>query len=122
MERTIPYWVNSIERDAIKEGKSVLIASSENAIRGLLMHLFDIPVERISEIEIPTGLPLVYDVQNRCLSLFEGDFSDHNFGKSGELLFTPCVIPDDDDDDDDADASRSVAGPARSAAAAVAAS
>ena len=34
----------------------VLVASSENAIRGLLMHLFDIPEQRISEIEIPTGL------------------------------------------------------------------
>jgi bisphosphoglycerate-dependent phosphoglycerate mutase len=28
------------------------------------MHLFNIPVARISEIEIPTGLPLIYDVRN----------------------------------------------------------
>ena len=52
MERTIPYWINNIEGMAIKQGKSVLVASSENAIRGLLMHLLDIPKERISEIEI----------------------------------------------------------------------
>lgn len=92
MDRTIPYWIDAIERNAIAEGKSVLIASSENAIRGLLMHLFNIPEERISEIEIPTGLPLVYDTSSRCLSLLEGDFSDHNFGASGELLFTPCAV------------------------------
>ena len=92
MDRTIPYWIESIEQDAIAQGKSVLIASSENAIRGLLMHLFDIPQERISEIEIPTGLPLVYDTHSRCLSLLEGEFSDYNFGASGEMLFTPCVV------------------------------
>jgi len=98
MDRTIPYWVHSIEANAISAGKSVLIASSENAIRGLLMHLFDIPPHKISGIEIPTGLPLVYDVEQRCLSLLEGDFSDYNFGKSGELLFTPCVLPAPDED------------------------
>jgi 2,3-bisphosphoglycerate-dependent phosphoglycerate mutase len=102
MERTIPYWVNSIEREAIDAGKSVLVASSENAIRGLLMHLFDIPADRISGIEIPTGLPLVYDVQRKCLSLLEGDFSDHNFGNSGELLFTPCLLPDEEEEGDKA--------------------
>ena len=99
MDRTIPYWTDTIVTDAIDAGKNVLIASSENAIRGLLMHLFNIPVARISEIEIPTGLPLVYDVRNRCLRLLEGDFSMHNFGKSGELLFTPCELPDDVYDD-----------------------
>jgi len=88
MDRTIPYWTDTIVTDAIDTGKNVLVASSENAIRGLLMHLFNIPVARISEIEIPTGLPLVYDVRNRCLRLLEGDFSTYNFGKSGELLFT----------------------------------
>ena len=36
-------------------GKRVLIASSENAIRGLLMHLCDIPTDVIHEVEIPTG-------------------------------------------------------------------
>ena len=92
MDRTIPYWMNTIRPNAIGAGKSVLVASSENAIRGLLMHLLDIPPERICEIEIPTGLPLVYDLESRCLRLLEGDFTDYNFGKSGELLFTPCEI------------------------------
>jgi len=88
MDRTIPYWVNTIEREAIAKGKSVLVASSENAIRGLLMHLFAIPPERISEVEIPTGLPLVYDIEGNCLRLLEGEASDYNFGKGGaELLF-----------------------------------
>lgn len=93
MERTIPYWINTIEKEGIGSGRSVLVASSENAIRGLLMHLFQIPKERISEIEIPTGLPMLYDVNARCLRLLGGkDFTDYDFGKSGELLFTPCQL------------------------------
>jgi len=88
MDRTIPYWLNTIEPSAIDQGKSVLIASSENAIRGLLMHLLDIPPQRIAEIEIPNGLPMVYDVQSKRLQLLEGSPSDYKFGKGGaELLF-----------------------------------
>jgi len=99
MDRTIPYWIQAIEGEAIAQGKSVLVASSENAIRGLLMHLLRIPKEEIVNIEIPTGLPLVYDMRHRCLSLLEGDFTDYNFGKAAETLFTPCVIDDDEYDE-----------------------
>jgi len=88
MDRTIPYWVQTIKPEAIDAGKSVLISSSENAIRGLFMHLLDIPPERISEVEIPNGLPMVYDVEENRLRLLEGNVSDYNFGKGGaELLF-----------------------------------
>ena len=76
----IPYWINNIEGDAIQSGKSVLVASSENAIRGLLMHLLNIPKEQIVNIEIPTGLPLVFDLRHKCLKLLEGDFTEYNFG------------------------------------------
>jgi len=55
MERTIPYWSDVIVPQSIKEGKSVLISSSENAIRGLMMHLCNIPSEQIVGVEIPTG-------------------------------------------------------------------
>ena len=95
MERTIPYFVNNIEKNAIARGKNVLIASSENAIRGLLMHLLEIPTDRIVDIEIPTGLPLVYDLRHKCLRLLEGHFEDYNFGAAADLLFTECALPDD---------------------------
>ena len=94
--RDSPYWINSIEGDAIQQGKSVLVASSENATRGLLMHLLKIDPAEIVNIEIPTGLPLVFDMRHRCLKLLEGDFNSYNFGKAAELLFTPCEIPDED--------------------------
>jgi len=86
MARTIPYWEKEILPDVVA-GKSVLVASSENAIRGILMHLFDLPKEKIVEIEIPTGLPMVVDFEHGCLRLLEGEAADYDFGKSGELLF-----------------------------------
>lgn len=93
MDRTIPYFKETIVPFSINNGKRVLIASSENAIRGLLMHLCDIPEERISEIEIPTGLPLIYDVSNRQLQLLDdGTGRDllevYNFGTGVDMLFT----------------------------------
>ena len=44
------YFKDVIVPDSITPGKNVLIASSENAIRGLLMHLCDIPEERIHKV------------------------------------------------------------------------
>ncbi|EED90651.1 phosphoglycerate mutase, partial [Thalassiosira pseudonana CCMP1335] len=62
MDRTIPYFTNQILPEAVLKGKRVLIASSENAIRGLLMHLCDIPEDKISGLEIPNGLPIIFDL------------------------------------------------------------
>lgn len=57
MDRTTPFYIERIEREAIQQGKRVLISSSENAIRGLLMMLCDIPESEITGLEIPNGLP-----------------------------------------------------------------
>jgi len=95
MERTVPFFTDVIKPEAIDTGKSVLIATSENAIRGLLMHLLGIPKERISEIEIPTGLPLIVDMEQGKLRLLEGTPDDYNFGKGVELLFRGDTILED---------------------------
>ncbi|EGB05651.1 hypothetical protein AURANDRAFT_5637, partial [Aureococcus anophagefferens] len=60
MDRTIPYFEEVIGPSL--ENRTVLIASSENAIRGLLMKLCAVPEDRVNEVEIPTGLPLIYDL------------------------------------------------------------
>ena len=52
MDRTIPYFTEQIMPEAIGEGKRVLIASSENAIRGLLMYLCEIPEDKIAGLEV----------------------------------------------------------------------
>ena len=69
MDRTLPYFVERIIPDAVDQGKRVLISSSENAIRGLLMHLCEIPEEEITGLEIPNGLPLIFDVKSKCVKV-----------------------------------------------------
>lgn len=59
MDRTVPFFTERIVPEAINQGKRVLISSSENAIRGLLMHLCSIPEDKITGLEIPNGLPYV---------------------------------------------------------------
>jgi len=59
LERTLPYWHGDIS-PALKRGKTVLVAAHGNSIRGILKYLDDIPEDEITELEIPTGTPLVY--------------------------------------------------------------
>ena len=101
MERTIPYFTDVIMPEAIDEGKRVLIASSENAIRGLLMHLCEIPEDKIAGLEIPNGLPLIYDMNSKCMKLLddgsgEDPLEKYNFGSDEAVsyLFKPCTNPD----------------------------
>ena len=91
MKRTIPYFSQNIVPDAVNRGKRVLIASSENAIRGLLMYLCDIPEELISELSIPNGVPLIYDVRSKCIKLLDdgsgiNPLEKHHFGPGAPYL------------------------------------
>lgn len=93
--RTLPFYTGTIKPDAIDKGKNVLIASSENAIRGLLMHLCDIPIDKVHNIEIPTGLPLILDIENKRIRLLDDGtgldpLERYSFGKAPDLLFKPC--------------------------------
>ena len=66
MDRTIPFFTERIVPEAVSQGKRVLISSSENAIRGLLMHLCDIPGRSCCHCDIVQGkyplLPMFHDV------------------------------------------------------------
>lgn len=104
MDRTIPYFTEQIMPEAVEKGKRVLIASSENAIRGLLMHLCEIPEEKIAGLEIPNGLPLIFDMDSKCIKLLddgsgEDPLEKYNFGASASYLFRPCKNPDGSDDE-----------------------
>ncbi len=105
MDRTIPFFTEQIMPEAISKGKRVLIASSENAIRGLLMYLCDIPEDKIAGLEIPNGLPLIFDMNSKCIKLLddgsgEDPLEKYNFGSSAGYLFRPCKNPDGSDDDE----------------------
>jgi len=101
MARSIPFYTNKIVPEAVSRGKRVLIASHENAIRGILMHLCEIPEHAMNELHLPNGLPLIYNVRRKCISLLdEGTGKDplevYDFGPAAEYLFRPCELLDED--------------------------
>ena len=61
--RVLPYWNERIVPD-LKAGRRVLIAAHGNSIRGLIKYLDNIPDAKIVELEIPTGVPMLYELDD----------------------------------------------------------
>ena len=61
--RFVPYWLETIV-PAIRSGKRVLITAHGNSLRSLVKYLDNIPDEEIVELNIPTGVPLVYELDD----------------------------------------------------------
>ncbi|MFY9625186.1 MAG: 2,3-bisphosphoglycerate-dependent phosphoglycerate mutase, partial [Rhodoplanes sp.] len=59
--RFLPYWHEAIV-PAIKSGKKVIIAAHGNSLRALVKYLDDISDQDIVGLNIPTGVPLVYEL------------------------------------------------------------
>jgi 2,3-bisphosphoglycerate-dependent phosphoglycerate mutase len=63
LDRVLPYWEGKIVPE-IKDGKTVLITAHGNSLRALVKHLDNIDESVISELNIPTGIPLVYELDD----------------------------------------------------------
>jgi len=61
VNRMLPYWFSTIA-PTIKSGKRVLISAHGNSLRALVKYLDNISDEEIVELNIPTGIPLVYEL------------------------------------------------------------
>jgi len=61
--RFLPYWNNTIA-PAIRQGQRVLIVAHGNSLRALVKHLDGISDEDIAGLNIPTGIPLVYELDD----------------------------------------------------------
>jgi 2,3-bisphosphoglycerate-dependent phosphoglycerate mutase len=59
--RVLPYWEARIA-PTLKAGKRVVISAHGNSLRALVKHLSDIPDDEIVSLEIPTGQPIVYEL------------------------------------------------------------
>ena len=57
----MPYWESDIKED-LKAGKTVLVTAHGNSLRALVKHLDGISDEAIAGLNIPTGIPLVYEL------------------------------------------------------------
>ena len=63
MARVLPYWHEAIA-PAIRAGKRVLIAAHGNSLRALVKYLDNVSDDEIVELNIPTGVPLVYELDD----------------------------------------------------------
>lgn len=68
VNRFVPYWEGTIA-PSIKAGKKVIIAAHGNSLRALVKYLDKIPDAEIVELNIPTGIPLVYELDENLKSI-----------------------------------------------------
>lgn len=61
IERVIPYWNSDISKD-IQDGKNVIIAAHGNSLRALIKYLLNISNEDILNLNLPTGVPLIFEI------------------------------------------------------------
>lgn len=61
--RFLPYWHDTIA-PAVKSGRRVIIAAHGNSLRALVKYLDNVPDDEIVELNIPTGIPLVYELDD----------------------------------------------------------
>ena len=61
--RFLPYWHETVA-PAIRQGQKVLIAAHGNSLRALVMYLDNVSEQDIVELNIPTGMPLVYELDD----------------------------------------------------------
>lgn len=62
LERVLPYWHDTVA-PALARGETAMIAAHGNSLRALVKYLDGISEEDILELNIPTGLPLIYDLE-----------------------------------------------------------
>jgi 2,3-bisphosphoglycerate-dependent phosphoglycerate mutase len=63
VDRMLPYWFEEIAPE-VKAGKTVLIVAHGNSLRALVKHLDEVSEEDIVGLNIPTGIPLVYELDD----------------------------------------------------------
>jgi len=88
LERVLPYWHSTLA-PVIKSGKRVIVAAHGNSIRALVKYLDNISDAAIPEVNIPTGLPLVYE--------FDGDLKpirNYYLGDAEEAAKKAAAVAD----------------------------
>ncbi len=63
LDRMLPYWQDEIVPD-LRAGKTVLVAAHGNSLRALVMHLDGLTREQVVALNIPTGIPLRYELDD----------------------------------------------------------
>ncbi|TFC39714.1 phosphoglyceromutase [Cryobacterium sp. TMT2-14] len=82
VDRMLPYWESDITPD-LRAGKTVLVTAHGNSLRALVKHLDGISDADIAELNIPTGIPLVYRLGADMMPLGPGRYLDPEAAAAG---------------------------------------
>lgn len=80
--RLLPYWKTQIVPD-LRGGKTVLVAAHGNSLRALVKHLDSISDDEISQLNIPTGIPLLYELGEDLTPLKPARYLDPEAAEAG---------------------------------------
>lgn len=82
IDRMLPYWESDIKVD-LAAGKTVLVTAHGNSLRAMVKHLEGISDDAIAELNIPTGIPLVYTLDDNFLPIGAGKYLDPEAAAAG---------------------------------------
>jgi 2,3-bisphosphoglycerate-dependent phosphoglycerate mutase len=82
IERMLPYWDSDIKPE-LAAGKTVLVTAHGNSLRALVKHLDNISDSEIAVLNIPTGIPLVYELGDDFLPTKPGQYLDPEAAAAG---------------------------------------
>ncbi|MDD9205301.1 phosphoglyceromutase [Georgenia sp. 10Sc9-8] len=71
LERALPYWDSEIVPD-LRAGRTVLVAAHGNSLRAIIKHLDGIDDETIAGLNVPTGIPLLYELDEDLVPVTKG--------------------------------------------------
>lgn len=67
LERALPYWESEVVPD-LEAGRTVLVAAHGNSLRAIIKHLDGVDDRTIASLNVPTGIPLVYELDEATLA------------------------------------------------------
>ena len=82
IDRMLPYWHSDITA-SLREGHTVLVTAHGNSLRALVKHLDGISDDAIAELNIPTGIPLVYELDDEFRPVGESRYLDPEAAAAG---------------------------------------
>jgi 2,3-bisphosphoglycerate-dependent phosphoglycerate mutase len=82
IDRLLPYWHSDITAD-LAAGKTVLVTAHGNSLRALVKHLDGISDEDIADLNIPTGIPLVYELDDDFVPTKPSEYLDPEAAAAG---------------------------------------
>lgn len=71
LDRMLPYWQDAVVPD-LRAGSTVMLAAHGNSLRALVMHLDGLTKDEVVALNIPTGIPLVYELDQELKPVSSG--------------------------------------------------